>query len=279
MTSLTVLDELVAEIKLQNPDATPEEIYEVIAVSLSKEILPEVVKSLVLPEFPTYRMVELEQSKRLKVKRKSKNDQFANLGQRRSLIQDIERVRTEMGWDGVNNMRSTSFIANSTTLLFEPRRNFPMTRKISLRKPDFKEEFEEKEKETIHSTSQQMPIQTEKDIFTLSETTQRKIVTEPMFEAIFKKVEMQLRGIIINRALQTEIEVVCQSDLEIPSWNKCILKVHPPSTLGFNEKMNISTLFDITIRNVIKSLKETATPEEANYLQDLNRNLFVHIVL
>jgi hypothetical protein len=276
MSSTTLLEEIVAEAKLHNPNIAPEEISEGIAIILSKEILPEVMKNLSLPKFPSYREVH---STRIKEKRQVKADMLIDLGDRRSLIQQIEQVRTEMGWDGVDDLRPITFGNNSPSIYYIPETGFSVPIETPIKKPDFKDDLEETEKEAANSTSQKMPKEPEKNIISLSETAQRKIVTDPLFEAVFKTVEIQLRNIIASRNLGTKIDVVCKSDVEISSWKKCILEVHPPSDLDFQARMNISTIFDIVIRKTIKDLKKDADEDTREYLKNLNRNLFVHIDL
>lgn len=275
MKSLTLVDEMVAQIRLHNPAASPEEISEAIAGILGEEIFPNALKNLTLPQFPSYRVV-LAETKKIKERRGAKASDPTGINYRRKIIQQIEYVRTEMGWDGIDDVTPKIRVTNSPTLNYPLKTDLPQPKEKMKKEIDSKKETEESHKETIHSTNQPMPIKPEKDVITLSETAQRKIVSEPIFEEVFKNVETKLRGLIESRNLKTEIDVVCKSDFEIPSWNKCVLKVHPPSNLAFTKRMNISTTFDITIRNTIKDLK-TSSPEATEYLDNLNRNLFVHI--
>src|SRR4030042_5967489 len=48
MQSLTMLEEIISEVRLHNPNATPQEISEGITAVLGKEILPEILKNLSL---------------------------------------------------------------------------------------------------------------------------------------------------------------------------------------------------------------------------------------
>lgn len=73
--------------------------------------------------------------------------------------------------------------------------------------------------------------------------------------------------------------MICKSDVEIPSWKKCVLTIHPPSELTFDERMNISTIFDVAIRKTINEMKKEADVTTTDYLKNLNRSMFVHIDL
>ena len=146
-------------------------------------------------------------------------------------------------------------------------------------KPSAQEDPEEAKEEIVNSTNQKIPQEPDNNIIKFSEKTQRKIVNEPIFESVFKDVEIKLRNIISTRKLSTDIDVECKFDEEISTWNKCVLTIHPPSDLNFEQRMNISTIFDVTIRKVINEMKKNADPRTSEYLKDLNRNLFVHVDL
>jgi hypothetical protein len=285
MTSPTLIDELIAEVRLHNPAATSQEVSDGIAAIMSKEILPGVLKNLSLPKFPSYRSIETAEARSIKAKRRPGTDTSIHLDDRRRIIQQIEYVRTRMGWDGSDDFVPKSHAPDSSSLHYIPKIDLPAPRD-ALRKeklkeePDYRKTGQPTEEETVNGTFQKMTRPPgKKDIIALSETAQRKIASEPIFEAVFKNVEVQLRNIIASRKLETEIDVVCKTDVEISSWNKCVLRVHPPPNLDFNERMNISTIFDITIRKAIKDLKENADSNTIEYLQNLNRSLFVHIDL
>jgi hypothetical protein len=282
MTSPTLIDEIVAEVRFHNSSATPQEVSEGVASILSKEILPEVLKNLTLPRFPSYRSVAT--AERSRKKRKTRLDRSKGLGDSRRVIQQIEYVRTRMGWDGSDDLKPTVYITDSPSLHYVPKTYSPLARegprKEALRKEsDVEKEPQPTEKESDNGTSQKIPKPIEKNPIVLSETAQRKIVSEPIFEEVFKNIEIQLRNAIVNRKLETEIDVTCKTDVEISSWNKCVLTVHPSSDLDFKARMNIATVFDLIVRKTINDLKNSADGNAIEYLKNLNRNLFVHVDL
>jgi hypothetical protein len=279
MMSETLLEEIVTEVKLRNPDALPEEIFEEVATMLSKEILPQVIKNISLPKFPTYRQVMLSQSKRTKSKIETKAHPPKSLGYTRNMIQEIESVRNEMGWDGIDDSKPKMFITDSTNPYHLQKNIFRLSREDLKIKTNIKEAPEKEREEIANATAQKMPMKPDKNILELSESVQRKIVTEPIFGLVFKSVELKLRNIIATRNLSTEVDVICKSDIEIPTWNKCVLTAHPPAKINFDERMNISTIFDITIRTVINEMKKDADEKTLDYLRNLNRNFFVHVDL
>ena len=282
MQSLTLFGEIISEVRLHNPNATPQEISEGLTAILGKEILPQILKNLSLPEFPSQRSLATERrgSRR---KQKTAIATSPDLDSRRRAMQGIEIVRIKLGWDGGDDLLPKVYTANSASLYYSPKAELPLVQeglgeqleKDSNRKID----PQSTKKEIGDGTLQTTPKLIEKNLITLSETAQRKIVSDPIFEAFFKNVEVQLRSIIDSRKLETEIDVICKTDEEIPSWNKCVLEVHPPPDIDFNARMNISTIFDITIRKTINDLKKNADDTTLEYLKNLNRNLFVHIDL
>ena len=278
MSEQSLLDELVAQIRASNPNATEDEISDGIDSLLSKEILPSVLKNLSLPKFPSARDESFE-AKRLKSSQGSKVEKLAQVHQRRSLIQQVEQVRTAMGWDGINDTTPKMQISNSSSIYPLIRLNFA-SKNAKIRKPIKKIEAEsEMEKETINATAQKINFLIDKNVIDLSESTQRKIVSEPLFETFFKGAEIKMRQAVSTREPETKIEVLCNIDEESPDRTKCLVKIHPRKDLDFKGRMKLSTVFDIIIRTEIRSLQEKADIEGKKYLQGINRNLFVHVDL
>jgi hypothetical protein len=279
MTSATLLDEIANEARLHNPNATTQQVSDGIVAIISKEILPGVLRNLSLPRFPSYRSTATAEARSAKRTRRTRTDVPVSLDHRRRVIQQIEHVRIQMSWDGGDDLTPKPHVIDSPYSYYTPKIDLPQPRE-NLRKEEVKEKTDSKEEsKPVDGTFQKMMRQPEKNLIVLSETAQRKIVSEPIFEAVFKNVEVQLRSIIASRKLETEIDVTCKNDDEIPSWNKCIFRVHPPPDLDFNTRMNLSTIFDIAIRKTINDLKKNADSNATEYLQKLNRNLFVHVDL
>ncbi len=276
MISLNPLQELASYIKSNYPEASPEEISEIAFAILSQEILPEVFKSIKLPDFPTYRMVAKNKADTLKG---ITTENPVDLNNRRRIIQQIEDVRYEMGWDGIDDLTSRNFhVTNSTNL-----NNF--TENISAKARDSQKRTEvetEPDKKRDNKRSEGNSIKLEepsKDYISLSDTAQNKVVSELIFEELLRKIEIELRKTVISRNLKAEIELICKTDAEISSWNKCILKIRPLDNLKFEERMNISTIIDLLVRKIITEMKKTADQDTSNYLRDITRNFFVHIDL
>ena len=80
--SASLLEEVTAQIKASNPNASPEEITESILSLLSKEILPAVLKNMSLPKFPTARE-EIQEAKLIRGMCGSKANKTSIVSQRR----------------------------------------------------------------------------------------------------------------------------------------------------------------------------------------------------
>ncbi len=278
MSESSLLYELVAQIRINNPGATEDEISVGIMSILSKEILPSVLKNLSLPKFPSA-MDESLETKRLKGLQGSRIEKIAKVHQRRSLIQEIEQVRTAMGWDGIDDLTPRVQVSDSNSI-YPFARTHSASKNEKIKKQIAPIEIEsETEKETINTTAQKINVRPEINIIDLSESTQRKIVSEPLFETFFKGAEVKIRQAVATREPETRIEVLCNPDEESPDRTKCIVKIHPRQGLDFKERMKLSTVFDIIIRTEIKSLLEKSDVDGKKYLQSINRNLFVHVDL
>jgi hypothetical protein len=284
MTSQTLLNEIVTEVRLHNPSATRQTIAEGITAIISNEIFPEVMRNLSVPKFPSYRSVATAEARSARGRRRTGTEKPISLGDRRRIIQQVEHVRTQMGWDGIDYMKPRIHVIDSPSPYYTPKTDLLLSieaiREEELEKgPYFEKESEPREKETVNGTFQKMTKQPERNLIVLSDSAQKKVVSDQFFDAVFRDIEVQLRNLIESRNLRIEIDVTCKFDVEIPSWDKCVLTIHPPPELTFDERMNISTIFDLTIRKTINEMKRDADDTTRDYLKDLNRKMFVHIDL
>lgn len=278
MIGKSLLAELVTQIQVNNPSVTEDDITEGIIQLLSREILPNVIKNLSLPKFPSA-MDEGLESKKLRGIRGSKTGRIAHVHERRSLIQQVEQVKNVMGWDGVDDIIPKIEVSASNSI-YRFGRIYPLSKNERRKSNEYEDINEpEIEKQIINSTAQKLKPREEKNVIALSDSMQTKIVTEPLFETFFKNIEVKMRQAIFNRAPDTTVDVLCDPDQDSPDRLKCLIKIHPPEGLDFKARMNLSTVFDTIVRNEIKFFQEMACPEGRKYFQDINRNLFVHVDL
>jgi hypothetical protein len=123
-----------------------------------------------------------------------------------------------------------------------------------------------------------LPLEPKRQIV-LSEEIQRKVVSEPSLEEVMKIIETGMRKLIDDREIDASVEVSFRSDLEMPSWKRYVIVVDPQANLKFKDRMNLWTVFDVTVRKGIADLAKNADDNKKKYLSELNRNLFVHLEL
>jgi len=278
MSAQTLLTEILSETRNYNPQASLNEIAEGLFSIIEREIIPKVLMDISLPKFPSWKDLIVRSRELQRTKKRIKPT--GNLTERRLLIQQVESLKQMIYWDGGDttiHFPPLSDLGNLSRLLAQfdlpsvkeqiPKHELGKAKELALEEPD-------------NPYLRISPSPETKYNFTLSEELQHRIVSNYRFEEIFRRIEISLRELVAERSLKTNINIDVKSDIEIPSWEKYIFKISPSSKLSFKERMNIWTTFDIRIRNSIQMLRKMAVDsEQIEYLENLNRNLFVHIEL
>ncbi len=81
---------IVSDVASRYPNASPEEIADVLINSIQTEILPEAIRGLMLPPSPSKISIALE--KKREARRRAKH-RYANLEKHMSYVQDMEYVK------------------------------------------------------------------------------------------------------------------------------------------------------------------------------------------
>ncbi|MGD0645084.1 MAG: hypothetical protein ABSA75_09285 [Candidatus Bathyarchaeia archaeon] len=272
MASLKPLEELALLVRGYYPEATPEEIAEITLEIVSKEILPDVMKNIKLPDFPSYRLIAMD--KTAKAKETTTIEKSVDLSSRRRIIQQIEGVRYKMGWDGIDDLTPKNFnSSNSSNALYFSEK---ISAKDQNQKPKKDILLDKAENRRIEGTSIKME-EVSNDYISFTDSIQKKIVSESILEKLLSQIEIELRKAILSQNIKAEIELTYKTDFEVASWNKYVLKIHPITNLKFDERMNISTRIDLLVRKTINNMKSNSEPQTTEYLRDISRNFFVHI--
>lgn len=274
MSTQTLLSEIMTEAKNHNPDASSSEIAQGIVGIMEREILPEVLRDVSLPPFPSWSDMLIE-SKGRRIRKRFRSREI--LEERRIILQQIEYVRRGLVWDGTDTIAPTPHFPDFTSVIEVPESGKSSIKEIP------KHDGEETQAPTAEIIDKPYPTITPqpklKSQITLSTEFQEKIITEPLLEQTFKNVEVGIRELIDARNLEANIDVSFRLDFEIPSWKKLVINVGVPSQVDFKDRMNIWTMFDLAIRNKITSLAKDASDDMREYLGNLNKDLFVHIEL
>lgn len=276
MSSETLFSKIVTEATYHNPGASRAEILEGIFATLEGEILPAVLRGLSLPKFPSWSDIVIDSKRPKTVKRGPGEESF--LAERRRVIQEIEYVRRKLRWNGDKTSTVHAYPEDSDNSAFPIR-----TRGSSfdgVQEPNGKEAKTPGVQEFGKTYPYILPPPKPKYQITFSERSQGKIVSNPLLERIFSRVEIDLRNLIASRQIQAHLEVSIKSDCEIASWEKTVITIRElPSDMTFEERMKIWEIFDLTIRGRINELRKGADTNADKYLKDLNNNLFVHVEL
>lgn len=272
MASKTLSSEIFTEAINRNPHASTEEILEGFVNIMEIEILPSVIRDLSLPDFPSWAKMAIESRGR---KGKKKFRPKETLKEKRAIIQQVEYLK-KLNWDGVNTRTPTIYFSDHDDLMGLPQLGKSFEIKPKRRKP----KTEVPTIESAHKPYARVPFPSErKNPFVLSNEIQERIISDSLLEGLFKNVEVSIRKLIETRNLEAYLDVSFKSDLEIPTWEKYVITIDLPSRMSFEEKMRIWEIFDLTIRNKISDLAKKVDDKTREYLDNMNKNLFVHMEL
>jgi len=273
MTPEIPFTEILVEIKKYNPHASPDEISAGVITLLEKEILPRAMQYMSLPRFPSWSDLSIQKSGRQPKKRIGRPKR--SLEKRRIALQNIERAKQELHWDGGTIPLPTYAYSDADSIISPPETNLS-----SAWQP-----LRPKKKETIPLEQRvapygaKLPLTKERFQIIFQKEFQAEILSDTVFEDVFSKLEITIRELIDSRNLEGNIDVSFRTDHEIPSWKKYVIVIDLPPQVEFEERTKIWTIFDLTIRNKLRKLTDKADGEMKDYLNNLNKKLFVHIEL
>lgn len=265
-------NEILVELKKHNPQASADDISSGVISILEKEILPKVLRYMSLPDFPSWTDMAIRKSHKLPKKILNTRE---SLEKRRRIIQDIECVKRQLYWDGGTTSKPTFSYPNADIITSTPELNFSSGWQLT--EPE--EKVDNPPEQTNDTHVQRLYNPTEKFKIVLKKEVQKKIVSDFVFEDVFRKIEISIRELVDSRNLEGSIDVSFRTDHEITSWKKYVIELNLPPKIEFKERTKIWTIFDLTIRNKLKELADNADADTKEYLKDLNRKLFVHIEL
>jgi len=273
MTPEISFTEILVEIKKYNPHASPDEISAGVITLLEKEILPRAMQYMSLPRFPSWSDLTIQKSGRQPKKRIGRPKR--SLEKRRIALQNIERARQKLHWDGGTIPLPIYTYPDADSIISPPEINLS-----SAWKP-----LRPKKRETIPLEQRvdpygvKLPLTKERFQIIFQKGFQAEILSDAVFEDVFSKIEKRIRELISSRNLELNIDVSFREDYEIPTWKKYIITIDFPPHIDFEDRTKIWTIFDLTIRNKIDELAKNADDAIKKYLNELNKKLFVHIEL
>jgi len=265
-------NEILVELKKYNPHASADDISAGVISILEREILPRAIRYMTLPDFPSWVDMSIRKSGRLPKKRLKSTE---SLEKRRITIQQIEGVKRELYWDGGTVSKPTDSFPDAGFIISRPEMN--LSSAWQLIQPEEKSVIPIEQPNDPYGRRLSLPR--ERFQIVLQKEIQEKIISDVLFEDVFRKIETSIRELVDSRNLEGSIDVSFRTDHEITSWNKYVIAINLPSQIEFKERTKIWTIFDLTIRNKLRELADKADGEMKEYLNDLNKKLFVHIKL
>lgn len=272
MSSQTLYSEVLSELKRYNPHASPSQISAGIITIMEKEILPRVFRDLSLPKFPSWTDITIRKSRARQARKRYRS--IRSLERRRTIIQQVEYMRHQLSWDGDSTSTPPHHFLDSCGGISPPESNTPSIEE----KIGYLEKIEKIEVGDDPYGTLSLPPKAKYQIV-LSKEFQEKMLSDALLEEVFREIEVCTRELIENRNLETNIDVSFRQDIEILSWKKYVITIQFPPLTDFKQRTRIWTILDLTIRKRIAELAERADRNTREYLNGLNKNLFIHIEL
>lgn len=286
----SLLEEIVAEVKLNNPQASAEEVSEAMVRFIEQDILPAALRKMRTPEpiSPLQRWREKEMLKR--VKKKRREAARIRMEESRQLLLEFEYVkhklvRIHMDTSSLAPDLFHRDIADSLRRRTISVGTIPTTENLFLKKdgiPSIEPEPVRNKREELSKLMPYTPVPRkevkEPQIFLIDEIVQEKITSDPIFAENLGVIERVARTYATVSPFKMDFFVYFRTDVEIPDWEKTILSVQV-SELDFDKKMKLWDEFDAVIRKEIQQRIKIASRLEKERLEEMNRTLFTRIEL
>ena len=286
----SLIEEIVAEVRLSSPEASPKEVSEALVRFIERDVLPEALRKMRMPEpvSPVRRWREEMMLKRLKKKRREAAR--ARREESKQLLLDFEYIKHKLSRIYVDT-GSLAFDFFSRDIANPLRRRtilvgtVPTMERLFLKKdgiPTIEPEEVRNKKEELSRLMPYTPILKEEEkepqIFMIDEIVQNKITSDSIFAENFGIIEKIARTFSATSGFKMGFFASFRADVEIPEWKKIIINVRVDG-LDFDQKMELWDRFDAEIRKTIMERMKTATGLEKEKLEEMNRMFFTNFEL
>ncbi len=261
----SVQHQLIAEITDTALDLTPDEVSYQITRIIEKEILPDVITNLKLPNLPSPITVRHEE---LMEKRYGKRS-HASLRQKVKFIQDLEKIRTKWNGSAVTDktLRPSNGHSNQAYIRFFPRTALDVE---SIKKP-----VPNEPNVIVRKQMSSSPLIKPEDVakkYKLIEFNNQvinQIVKNPSFEIFISAIESKFRKIFKQNDLSFIFSI--QTDSFYPTTERTMINIIA-STNNFEEKMKLWDKVELVLKSVIDNLNVSDDERK-----EINRNTFTNI--
>jgi len=286
----SLLEEIVTEIKLNNPDASADEVSKAVLRFIQQDALPEALRKMRMPEpiSPLQRWRERERLKR--VKKKRREALRIRMQESEELFLEFEYVKHQLVKTDID---ASSFgpgllyggVANPLARRTISVGTIPTMDKLFLKKDGIsfiEHEEARKRRDELSKMWLYSPIPKEKGeepiVFQIDELVQSKIWSDPFFAENLGVIEKVARTFAAGSPFKMDFLVSFRTDIEIPKWQKMILSVRVVD-LDFDRIMKLWDEFDGKIRKEIQQRIGVASGLEKEKLEEMNRTFFTSFKL
>jgi hypothetical protein len=279
-TSLFI--EIVSGLHKNAPDASPEDLANILIKVIEKDILPIAIKNMNLPSPPSPLEIKREQLYLKRAPKRSRN--LPTLKEKEKLIREFEDIKHYLNGRDADN---PSFVPDFSVTDFDtPKIPFDLTFKSSIQVPSPKTDGLSRESilEELTVSPYIKPAKEKKEKgnevtkFIIANEIQNRIVSDSLFKDVFRVIEIAIKDFITTCPFEMDFTAYFREDIEIPEWKKVVLSVNA-FDLEYEQKMSLWDTIDSYVRNAIHELMETMEPSERKKIEDINKKLFIRMEL
>lgn len=282
----SLLSQIVSEIALKYPQASPEDIANILINSIETEILPNAIRTMVLPPPPSKMKVLLEKKRE---ERRRKKHRASILEDKMELARNFESLKYRLSGEEVDNTSRRSVLmekglddlampmygslgASSVREYVERRDGIPLPKGAG-----FSRFGRKLAREKSYPYTRGMFEEETKTKFFIDSEVQNRLLSDPLFMNVVSSIEVFLRD-IAGRYPEASFSILKKSDPQIPTWEKIIVKLTIPNS-SFDQKMRIWDYIDMGLRRTLCKVAQESYPSRIGEIEDVNRRLFTHVDL
>jgi hypothetical protein len=284
--SKSLLSQIVSEIFSTYPNASRDDIVNALASSLEKEILPNAIRAVILPSPPSKMRILLEK----------KHEERRKIHYRKSMLEDKirfsqnldylkHRLSLEENDDTILKQRVTNGDFDDILLRPYASSSTPSSRRYVAKgeRAPLPEALEFERSGSRFGEDKSNPYTksiTEGMIgpqFLIDDEIRDKISSDSLFMAVIASTEIFLRNFAKDH-LGASFNVQVKRDLEIPAWEKIIVRLTLPG-MDLDEKMRVWDHVDMELRKTLRQIAIKDDPAERERLEEISKRLFTHVDL
>jgi hypothetical protein len=282
----SLLSQIVSELALRYPHASPEDIAGALIKSVETDILLNAIRVMKLPPPPSKMKILLEKKREERRKEKYRT---SILEHRMKLTQDLEYLRHKLGHEEVDypSVRPMlidgdldDFTKHRPSLLdasfargyVERRDGVPLPKDLGFGRSGQRFKLEKSNPYTKGAFEKTMVVQ-----FLIDHEIRDKISSDPLFMDVVRSIEVFVRN-YAKHCPVTSSSISVKADPQILTWEKVIVRL-TVSGLSLDQKMRLWDDVDVELRKTLHRLASTSDAQERSEIENVTRRLFTHVDL